>query len=180
MKTRLMEGMRKMTEVELLDALYRDETTGALNRRAFSTGESDIVALVDVDSLKWVNDNKGHREGDKMLRQLATLLRDEMGDQFVYRISGDEFVIRADTSDAVNEHLRVVRRAFPWFSYGIGETLEDADHGMRYEKGKRVLDGLRAIRGDPPPDVEVVYAGIIGNELDATGSVRKLVGGSKR
>jgi len=160
-----------MSEEELLDALYRDTTTGALNRRAYQTGESEVVALVDVDSLKWVNDNKGHREGDKMLRLLATLLRDEMGDGRVFRISGDEFVIRADNNIELNDRLRTVRRAFPWFSFGIGETLEDADHGMRYEKGKRVLDGLRATRGEEPPDADRTYPGIIGDGLNESRQV---------
>jgi len=171
MTNRLLEGMRTMSEEELLDALYRDETTGALNRRAFQTGESNVVALVDVDSLKWVNDNKGHREGDKMLHHLATLLREEMGDDRVYRISGDEFVIRGDDGSFLNEQLRLVRRAFPWFSFGIGGTLEDADHGMRYEKGKRVLDGLRATRGEEPPNVEDTYSGIIGDGLNESRQV---------
>jgi len=179
MKDRLLDALRKMDEGELCDAIYRDECTGALNRRAFQTGMSNVIALVDIDSLKWVNDHKGHREGDRLLRQLAGLLQMQVGDRNVYRISGDEFAVRANDIVRLVSNLEVVRMKFPWFSYGTGRSLEDADSGMRYEKGKRVEKGLRAMRGDTPPDAEGTFSGIIGNELDELRPERVLVGGSK-
>jgi len=178
-KTRLVVAMREMSEEEMFTALYRDAGTGTLNRRAFQTGMSNVIALVDIDSLKWVNDNKGHREGDLMLSTLATLLQNELGDRNVYRVSGDEFAIRANSSLRLNASLVKVREEFPWFSYGIGRNLQDADGGMRYEKGRRVKDGLRAKRGDAPPDAEATFNGIMKNEPEQLRQASKLAGGSK-
>jgi len=163
MKDRLLDEVRKMSEGELVEAIYRDEGTGALNRRAYHIEVGDFIALVDMDSLKWVNDNKGYREGDRLLKKLATFLRSRCGDRNVYRISGDEFAVRANDIQELREALEEVRSHFPWFSFGTGQTLKEADGGMRYEKGKRTRDGLRAHRGDAPPDAERILSGIIGD-----------------
>lgn len=79
-----------------------DALTGLLNRNAMSSlidcmeiGEKKIALLiVDVDKFKEVNDNYGHKEGDKTLKyiakQLSKLFRPE---DYIFRYGGDEFVV---------------------------------------------------------------------------------------
>lgn len=150
-RVRLQAELRAMTEAEVLDALFTDPVTGVNNRRAFDRGMSQVVAILDLDSLKWINDNEGHAAGDALLRELATELAVEFGKAHVYRIAGDEFAIRARSLPELVCRLNAVRARFPGFSYGIGRTLADADESLRFEKGVREARGLRAPRGERPP-----------------------------
>ncbi|MFW0792739.1 GGDEF domain-containing protein [Gordonia sp. CPCC 205515] len=90
-----------------------DELTGLLNRRGFQirvseflvsperpTGEHLVVAMVDLDRFKQVNDTLGHAEGDAALIAVAGGLETGMGPRsLVSRIGGEEFLIAALTGD---------------------------------------------------------------------------------
>jgi diguanylate cyclase (GGDEF)-like protein len=82
-----------------------DELTGARRRgvgmeelereivRARRTGQSLVVAYVDVDGLKQVNDEHGHSAGDELLREVAEGLRHHMRSyDLLVRLGGDEFL----------------------------------------------------------------------------------------
>lgn len=57
-------------------------------------GESICIAMIDIDHFKEHNDTYGHIHGDECLKQVASLLRTQVGDLgTVYRFGGDEFVI---------------------------------------------------------------------------------------
>jgi diguanylate cyclase (GGDEF)-like protein len=90
---------------EFLHASYRDELSGALTRRA---GREQLLAevhragrrdeplplvFIDVDHLKWTNDNLGHDVGDRLIAATGAALRESMRDyDVVVRHGGDEFV----------------------------------------------------------------------------------------
>ncbi|MGC2793301.1 MAG: GGDEF domain-containing protein, partial [Candidatus Sulfotelmatobacter sp.] len=64
------------------------------------------VMVCDIDGLKKINDSFGHLEGDKLLREFSTRLKDACrGYDYVARMGGDEFVITAPglTVEAVEE-----------------------------------------------------------------------------
>jgi diguanylate cyclase (GGDEF)-like protein len=64
------------------------------------------VMVCDIDGLKKINDSFGHLEGDKLLREFSTRLKDACrGYDYVARMGGDEFVITAPglTTEAVEE-----------------------------------------------------------------------------
>ena len=81
-----------------------DALTGLINRREFErrleeamdTAHSEeavhILAYMDLDRFKAVNDSCGHMAGDNMLREVAALIKDQVRDSdFVGRLGGDEF-----------------------------------------------------------------------------------------
>ncbi len=83
-----------------------DELTGLLNRRGFQAqlrralaaadryDENGVLAYVDLDGFKPVNDTYGHAAGDEVLRQVARVLNDNVRDtDCVGRMGGDEFAI---------------------------------------------------------------------------------------
>lgn len=83
---------------------YSDPLTGLANRRAFEMQLSDlrrhtgdncalgILAIVDLDNLKPINDRFGHAAGDECLRQIAMRLETSLSDApIIARIGGDEF-----------------------------------------------------------------------------------------
>src|SRR5271169_268008 len=59
--------------------------------------KSPLAVLVcDIDGFKAINDSFGHLEGDKLLREFSTRLKDACrGYDYVARMGGDEFVITA-------------------------------------------------------------------------------------
>ena len=53
-----------------------------------------IFLLVDMDRLKQVNDELGHKEGDKAIKEMATILKGYFRQKdIIGRIGGDEFVV---------------------------------------------------------------------------------------
>ena len=99
------EASRHRTEA-LIDPL-----TGLGNRRAFEADLADaladrrrsgglLLAMVDVDGLKAVNDTFGHPAGDRVLRATAVALRSKVraGDR-VYHLGGDEFAALLPSGD---------------------------------------------------------------------------------
>jgi len=81
-----------------------DALTGLVNRREFerrlqeamdaalAEEASHILCYMDLDRFKAVNDSCGHLAGDNMLREVASLIKDQVRDSdFVGRLGGDEF-----------------------------------------------------------------------------------------
>lgn len=52
-----------------------------------------IVTVLDINDLKRVNDTYGHEYGDKLIQNGAAILKKVWGNDFVYRVGGDEFVV---------------------------------------------------------------------------------------
>jgi diguanylate cyclase len=68
--------------------------------RARERGERLAVLFIDVDGFKILNDTLGHEAGDRLLQQLAERLRRVVRkDDFIARISGDEFVLLIEGMD---------------------------------------------------------------------------------
>jgi len=151
MNNELLNKMNRMSEQELYNALYTDELTGILNRSAFNQADFSAMAIIDLDSLKYLNDEYGHRTGDKYLKELGHLLMSVFGGEFAYRISGDEFVVTGSCEFEISSKLNAARKSFPGFSYGVGGDLQAADELLAREKASREQTGKRSARGEAPP-----------------------------
>lgn len=103
-----------------LEATSRiDPLTSALNRRAFSAVLADrsrdgralssgVVAVIDLDGLKALNDKFGHAAGDAALLALAEALRLSIGpEDLLFRWGGDEFVLLLKDEKAVAAEQRL-------------------------------------------------------------------------
>lgn len=153
--TTLLQKMTSLSQDELFHALYTDTLTGVLNRRALDEMDGHrIIAIVDLDSLKYLNDTHGHRTGDRALCMLADALAAEFGADHTYRISGDEFALVGESVQGLIDGLNNARDRFPCFSLGIGHSFEAADAQLRIEKHAREQYGMRAPRGEMPPWIE--------------------------
>jgi diguanylate cyclase len=94
------EGLRsKLAEVS--EEARSDPLTQLPNRRAFEERlqqlqERDLplsLAICDVDKFKRINDTYGHGVGDRVLRTIASLLRETCEGHMVARLGGEEFVV---------------------------------------------------------------------------------------
>ncbi len=83
-----------------------DHLTGLLNRRGFQEALDralaeaarhdgrGLIAFIDLDRFKPINDKFGHEAGDEVLRAVAdTLIEGVRNTDYVARMAGDEFVI---------------------------------------------------------------------------------------
>ncbi len=128
---------------------WHDPLTGLFDRRSFDRLLEMAVArslrynwaftlvLLDVDSLKEINDTKGHQAGDKALRALGERLRHVLryGDNAA-RIGGDEFALILPNTHPEDVPALLERVAAPQpgeppiasFSYGIAAAPADAEN----------------------------------------------------
>src|SRR4029453_2005356 len=61
--------------------------------RARRTNRTFQVLMLDLDEFKTVNDSYGHKIGDKMLHEVASLIQSQLREyDFLARYAGDEFV----------------------------------------------------------------------------------------
>lgn len=96
---------RKQLEEELLFLARHDPLTRLFNRsqldsaleaaiKGASAGSPGTVLYLDLDNFKIINDTLGHDTGDKLLLQVAAVLRNLTGEgNFLVRFGGDEFVL---------------------------------------------------------------------------------------
>lgn len=123
--TELEERVRDRTadlekaRAEIHQLSISDELTGLLNRRGFflraepalelakSSGHSALVAFLDVNGLKRVNDKYGHEVGDELIRDVATVLRATLRkSDIIGRMGGDEFCVLVCEPDGDRPILR--------------------------------------------------------------------------
>ncbi len=68
---------------------------------------------IDLNNLKRANDTMGHSAGDVLIRGIATVLREAVGNEGkIYRIGGDEFVVLIHdiTDDGIEKVLKRIER----------------------------------------------------------------------
>ncbi len=81
------------------DKIYKDELTGAYNRRYFNEQHLKIardaaVVMIDIDQFKSLNDTYGHKAGDLALQALASCIQSNIrGTDRLIRMGGDEFIL---------------------------------------------------------------------------------------
>ena len=130
---KVWQHLYSLVERNELDAL-----TGLLNRVAFDNrlqdifshgphshrrkddNDSRILALVDIDHFKEVNDQYGHLLGDEVLVQLSRLMSSSFrGNDLVFRFGGEEFVVilRNCTLDNARKILDRFRQKASAYSY---------------------------------------------------------------
>lgn len=134
-----------------------DALTETYNRRyldrALPALDSVAVALVDLDNFKDVNDRFGHDVGDRVLRQVARILRQTLpAGAFCVRYGGEEFVLAVPTESAMTA-VALVERArervgeFAWstvrsglaVTISAGVALADGDARARLRTADKLL-----------------------------------------
>jgi len=144
---------RKRLEAELRHLAVTDPLTGAANRRHFmealqrEAGRSNRYAypfsliMLDIDHFKAVNDRFGHEAGDRVLAELADLIRKRIRSvDLLSRWGGEEFLIllvntalpqALTLAEALLERMKAI--PFP----GIGRVT--ASFGVTsYRSGERI------------------------------------------
>ncbi|MBP5074307.1 diguanylate cyclase [Pseudomonas chlororaphis] len=148
------QGYREHLEEQRQKALI-DPLTGLPNRAAWSErlehevaqwqqhGNTLLLAMLDLDHFKSINDNYGHLAGDKVLKIIAGVLRKRLrGNDFIARFGGEEFVLlMPDTTLTIGarlaETLRAAIEACPFHFKGERVTITMSIGMSAFKPGER-------------------------------------------
>lgn len=99
----MLDGLTGIHNRRHFDQSYEQEW-----RRCYRGGHSMGLLVADVDHFKKYNDSLGHAAGDRVLQEIATLLRNcaKRPADLVARYGGEEFVVVLPEAD--EEDIRVV------------------------------------------------------------------------
>lgn len=122
---------RRRQQEELRRRATFDDLTGLLNRPSFVTALESrlqrvdvsecrpIVAIMDLDGFKEVNDSLGHAAGDELLRGVARRLTEMLGPSAdLGRLGGDEFAFVLEerdglpTASRIESIINIIRQPF--------------------------------------------------------------------
>ncbi|MDD3354957.1 bifunctional diguanylate cyclase/phosphodiesterase [Zoogloea sp.] len=114
---------QREAENRLRNQATRDQLTGLLNRNSFAErfeenarradrrGEGLLVAFIDLDNFKIINDSLGHFYGDKLLLTVADRLsRCLRSTDVLARYGGDEFVLLLERGEPESSPDTVLQR----------------------------------------------------------------------
>ena len=175
---RQVDAERAAAEVRLRHMAEHDALTGLFNRRRFEQeldrhiaygrryGMGGALLLLDLDDFKRVNDEFGHRAGDRVLTGVAVVLNHRLRESdIVARFGGDEFAVlmpvgavaeATELADLLAAAIRadVPTPAGPLYRQRGNRALPRPQHGGRGAVARRRRDvraeARRRPRGAPP------------------------------
>lgn len=113
---------------------YVDELTDLFNRRAYANDiesyqnasdyEELTIVVIDINGLKQVNDNLGHKAGDELIKGASTCIRRAFRNLgLVYRTGGDEFValLKGDEQRIKQAIIQLDKNASEWHGKYVNE-----------------------------------------------------------
>ena len=122
----------------ILQLTKQDSLTGLLNRQAYyadtENNPENITALIslDMNGLKTLNDNYGHKAGDEGLITLAICIKRALKNRHTcYRVGGDEFVIvcRKTSKEEMLQLVETIRKNISETKYSCSIGCSHIDDG---------------------------------------------------
>lgn len=100
-----------------------------------------VLAIVDINNLKIINDNDGYLVGDSIIVSVANALSHILHDSNIFRIGGDEFAIlsRVETVESLYEKLENSSNIESCITVGATLSTEFEDYSTMFSKTDRVM-----------------------------------------
>lgn len=152
------ELQKRLLTEELTKKSYHDPLTGLRNRLAYDEALEWLrgkelptgIAFLDLNGLKWVNDNLGYDMGNKAIQKVCAILKEHIEQKYIYRINGDEFVIiwpdvdykvftsaAKDLESALSAEKNIASLGFVWGKEeDTGIAVRKAEKAMQTAKNK--------------------------------------------
>lgn len=122
-----------VTEMSYMNT--HDELTDLGNRIAYSATKHMIdgldvsvgVCFIDINGIKAINDEKGHEEGDNVIRETADLVASVFKKKYCYRIGGDQFLVIVPqiSKDHFEELVEKLKKKSKKVSFAVGAIWAD-------------------------------------------------------
>lgn len=139
----------------IISELEMDALTGFRNRKAYYNDIEEIefdkeksakpvgVVFADINGLKNINDNLGHKAGDELIAHIARAISEVFPDAKRYRFGGDEFVILSFDENEEQFNNRLNKLGELWrdeYSAAVGSVW--LEHARELEKNVAVADKM--------------------------------------
>ena len=153
-RERTLAGIDELTGASLRGVGMRDVDREI--ERSRRTGSPLVLAFVDVNNLKAVNDTEGHIAGDALLRDVAETFRAKLRPyDVIVRFGGDEFVCALANTELGVARLRLddivaaleARGVSAPFSFGLAELEPEDDLKRLVERADGALLETRRLAG---------------------------------
>ena len=120
--------LQRELRIDPLTGLYNrngmEHFSERLYNEALENGKSLLLCICDMNGLKFINDNFGHEEGDRAIRELSQVIKESLLEKdMAFRIGGDEFLIlglREGADEAVADFRSRVERNIAAFNQSLG------------------------------------------------------------
>lgn len=117
--TSSIENAEKIANIDMLTGLQNRNCYENYCKQIKNQVENLVCIYIDANGLHEINNTKGHLAGDQMLRYIADTLKVQFGENTVYRIGGDEFIVFQENSNITqieaalqNIHSEIERNAY--------------------------------------------------------------------
>jgi diguanylate cyclase (GGDEF)-like protein len=157
-----------------------DPLTALESRRAWDEAVADdaargqwvVVAVLDLDGFKQINDGHGHAAGDEYLKRFGRELTVALPpDARTFRVGGDEFAVRwlGGSEAGMVDRLRALadREGVALFSFGVAAGIPDAgDSEGLFKVADEALYAMKEEHESPSPEARSSATASIA-EIDA-------------
>ena len=97
-RKKIEEKLEKLVRIDSLTGCYsRGYGLGLLDRQiklSYRSKSPLLLAFLDIDNFKSINDTLGHDEGDKALKEVSSLFKSTLREiDIICRMGGDEFLL---------------------------------------------------------------------------------------
>jgi len=156
-RKQLEEKLEKLSRIDSLTGCYnRGYGLELLDRQMKLSHRSKsplLLAFLDIDGFKTINDTFGHDEGDKVLKEVANLFKSTLREvDIICRMGGDEFLLifpdsslkdASQIKERLNKNLvesnQTLKKPYQ-IDLSVGLSEYDPDHPLTMDELIRIAD----------------------------------------
>ena len=145
---------------KLKSRAFMDLDTGVYNKNCYDSDLSEYkrkyeapdakekiaCVMFDINNLKYVNDNFGHLEGDKIIRATANIIMSQLlSSSKIYRVGGDEFIAFYEGSniERIENEIKSIPEACKNTNESLDTPLQVAVGYSIIEPGEKIKELVR-------------------------------------
>ncbi len=150
--------LTKDMQIDSLTGVYKKSYFNSHLERLIKKKKEGVLVVLDIDDFKKVNDTYGHQVGDKILKEFATLIQNNVrGDDLFARWGGEEFLLLLENTNIENAMIKVEQlrrlvdtRTFKnvghmTASFGLAKKEESDDvHSLLFRADKALYEAKDA------------------------------------
>ena len=122
--------LSKTDKLRYIDSLTSLKNRKYLNDNISNWDNSEVypqsIIIIDLNNIAYINDNFGHKEGDKVIALGAgILINNQLSDSEIVRTNGNEFLIFTIGHDekTIISYIRKLNKEFKELSHGFGAAI---------------------------------------------------------